>query len=97
MHPKRKPISPSFGGGRPAERDGRVGIARKSQPVDARPAVPGDSAKAPSGNMQRLLPEQPRSGAGYAAECPCGSGKVCVGPRGGRFCINASGNKRYGM
>jgi hypothetical protein len=52
---------------------------------------------APSGNMQRLLPEQPRSGAGYTAECPCGSGKVCIGPRGGRFCINASGNKRYGM
>ena len=25
-----------------AERDGRVGIARKSQPVDARPAVPGE-------------------------------------------------------
>lgn len=29
-------------------------------------------------------------------ECPCGSGKVCVGPRGGRYCITKSGNKEYG-
>jgi hypothetical protein len=69
-----------------------------SSKAEALEAMGGDnSPRAPSGNMQRLLPEQPRSGAGYAAECPCGSGKVCVGPRGGRFCINASGNKRYGM
>ncbi|MDS4068263.1 MAG: hypothetical protein RKO24_01430, partial [Candidatus Competibacter sp.] len=25
-----------------AEQDGRVGVARKSRPVDARPAVPGE-------------------------------------------------------
>lgn len=29
--------------------------------------------------------------------CPCGSGKVCVGPRGGRYCITSGGNKRYGV
>lgn len=28
--------------------------------------------------------------------CPCGGG-VCVGPRGGRYCITSGGNKRYGM
>ena len=30
-----------------------------------------------------------------ATSCPCGAGKVCIGPRGGRYCINSSGNKRY--
>lgn len=29
--------------------------------------------------------------------CPCNGGKVCVGPRGGRYCITISGNKRYGV
>ncbi|MPM59999.1 hypothetical protein SDC9_106845 [bioreactor metagenome] len=29
--------------------------------------------------------------------CPCGGGKVCVGPRGGRYCIMSGGNKRYGI
>jgi hypothetical protein len=29
--------------------------------------------------------------------CPCGSGRVCVGPRGGRYCITSGGNKRYGV
>jgi hypothetical protein len=28
--------------------------------------------------------------------CPCGSGRVCVGPRGGRYCLTSAGNKRYG-
>ena len=27
--------------------------------------------------------------------CPCSSSKVCTGPRGGRYCITSSGNKRY--
>jgi uncharacterized protein YgiM (DUF1202 family) len=29
--------------------------------------------------------------------CPCNGGAVCVGPRGGRYCITRSGNKRYGV
>lgn len=32
-----------------------------------------------------------------ASDCPCGSGKICIGPRGGRFCITPSGTKRYGQ
>lgn len=30
-------------------------------------------------------------------ECPCNGGNVCVGPRGGRYCMTSSGNKRYGV
>lgn len=38
------------------------------------------------------------SGGGYsAASCPCSGGQVCIGPRGGRYCITSGGNKRYGV
>ncbi len=30
-------------------------------------------------------------------QCPCNGGDVCVGPRGGRYCITSGGNKRYGV
>ena len=43
-------------------------------------------------------------GGGYSARgvsddgrCPCNGGNVCVGPRGGRYCITSSGRKRYGV
>jgi uncharacterized protein YgiM (DUF1202 family) len=29
--------------------------------------------------------------------CPCDQSKVCVGPRGGRYCFNSTGTKRYGV
>jgi hypothetical protein len=29
--------------------------------------------------------------------CPCRGERVCVGPRGGRYCITSGGNKRYGV
>ncbi len=42
-----------------------------------------------------------RSGASGAysggGSCPCSGGSVCIGPRGGRFCITSGGNKRYGV
>jgi endonuclease YncB( thermonuclease family) len=28
-------------------------------------------------------------------ECPCGTGAVCVGPKGGRYCVREGGSKRY--
>lgn len=31
------------------------------------------------------------------SSCPCSGGNVCVGPRGGRYCITSGGNKRYGV
>lgn len=30
-------------------------------------------------------------------KCPCNGGKVCVGKRGGRYCVTSSGRKRYGV
>jgi uncharacterized protein YgiM (DUF1202 family) len=29
--------------------------------------------------------------------CPCSGNRVCIGPRGGRYCITSGGNKRYGV
>jgi hypothetical protein len=29
--------------------------------------------------------------------CPCSGRQVCIGPRGGRYCITSGGNKRYGV
>lgn len=33
----------------------------------------------------------------YSGSCPCRGGTVCIGPRGGRYCITSGGNKRYGV
>lgn len=33
----------------------------------------------------------------YGGSCPCSGGNVCIGPRGGRYCITSGGNKRYGV
>lgn len=32
-----------------------------------------------------------------ASGCPCSGNRVCIGPRGGRYCITSGGNKRYGV
>jgi hypothetical protein len=29
--------------------------------------------------------------------CPCSGSNICIGPRGGRYCITSGGNKRYGV
>ncbi|WP_241679102.1 SH3 domain-containing protein [Pseudomonas kitaguniensis] len=53
----------------------------KSQPKPIRPAP---------------RPEY-RPATEYSSSCPCSSGNVCIGPRGGRYCITSGGNKRYGV
>lgn len=41
--------------------------------------------------------KQPVRSPSYASSCSCSSGNVCIGPRGGRYCITSGGNKRYGV
>ena len=36
-------------------------------------------------------------GVSSNGRCLCNGGNVCVGPRGGRYCITSSGKKRYGV
>lgn len=31
------------------------------------------------------------------SSCPCSGSRVCIGPRGGRYCITSGGNRRYGV
>lgn len=31
-----------------------------------------------------------------SSSCPCSSHQVCIGPRGGRYCITSGGSRRYG-
>lgn len=42
-------------------------------------------------------PASTRSRAAGGGACPCSGRNVCVGPRGGRYCITSGGNKRYGV
>lgn len=37
------------------------------------------------------------TGSYIGGSCPCSGGNVCIGPRGGRYCITSGGNKRYGV
>ncbi|WP_222436780.1 SH3 domain-containing protein [Serratia fonticola] len=58
--------------------------------------------RAPSQQQQRSEhPRTPRSQQiqprNYGSSCSCSSGNVCIGPRGGRYCITSGGNKRYGV
>lgn len=57
--------------------------ARKSQAHNS----PSKSHKASK------APESTASAGG----CPCSGRNVCIGPRGGRYCITSSGGKRYGV
>jgi hypothetical protein len=38
-----------------------------------------------------------RSSGSYGGSCPCSGSNICIGPRGGRYCITSGGNKRYGV
>lgn len=37
------------------------------------------------------------SGPAFDGGCSCSGSHVCIGPRGGRYCITSGGNKRYGV
>jgi hypothetical protein len=73
---------------------------------DSQPAPYGGMSEAGSGfygtapetRSRRSSWSRPRrSGGSSAGGCPCSSGRVCIGPRGGRYCITSGGNKRYGV
>ncbi len=42
-------------------------------------------------------PKQRPAPAAREYSCACSGGNVCIGPRGGRYCITSGGNKRYGV
>ena len=56
------------------------------------------SAKARGSRSTRVKRSRGSSGGGYGGgSCPCSGRSICIGPRGGRYCITSGGNKRYGV
>jgi hypothetical protein len=53
-----------------------------------------------SGRRSRAGRSGRRGGGSYlydGGNCPCSGSNICIGPRGGRYCITSGGNKRYGV
>ena len=52
-----------------------------------------------SSTRRRLSPGRSRARGAYygGGSCPCSGSNICVGPRGGRYCITNGGSKRYGV
>ncbi len=48
-------------------------------------------------SARRAAAVAPQRSFDSAPDCPCSGGEVCVGRRGGRYCITSGGNKRYGV
>lgn len=79
--------SPSAAIVAPAHAAPLVSNAGPGAAVDAGPGA------APVAPVAPVVTEQ---GGGAVVEvCDCSTGAVCTGPRGGKFCVDASGNKRY--
>lgn len=54
-------------------------------------------ARGRSGSSRRSSSRRSYSNSSFTSDdCSCSGGNVCIGPRGGRYCITAGGNKRYG-
>lgn len=71
-----------------------------SEPESQRSSYSGSSGNARSAKARRSArsSRKRKSRGGYGGgACPCSGGTVCIGPRGGRFCITSGGNKRYGV
>ena len=92
---------------------GEAVVVYEHQGEWARVSPAGSSAKwvssrllcSGSGCYQSTVKSSPTSREKYRpvhsnyldAGCPYSGSRVCIGPRGGRYCITSGGNKRYGV
>jgi SH3-like domain-containing protein len=68
--------------------------AKSAAPKAAKNRAAGAYSRSSSSSTKR------RSSTRYdysGGTCPCSGSNVCIGPRGGRYCITSGGNKRYGV
>lgn len=84
------------------KRDDWVRISVDGQPakwLSSKSLCTGSNCYTASKPKQSPSPVQPirRQAPEYGSSCPCSSEHVCIGPRGGRYCITSGGNKRYGV
>ena len=72
-----------------------------SDPPELALRTPGAGAPAAgflsSDRATRRSAPRSRPRSSYDSGCPCSGNRVCIGPRGGRYCITSGGNKRYGV
>jgi hypothetical protein len=81
----------AFSGSAPTSASARARAGTSSsRPVAVRSSKPAKRSSTPRSSRSA-------SGVYGASSCPCSGSRVCVGPRGGRFCITSGGNKRYGV
>ena len=75
-------------------------IARSGEWMKVRTTA-GDAWGSSSYTSRYRPPPRPRNTPpaqrSYGVSCPCSGSNVCIGPRGGRYCITSGGNKRYGV
>lgn len=83
------------------DRDG-WSLAKRSSTCWARTSYLASSRKhvpLPRATSQRSYSNSSSSArrSYQSGSCPCSGNSVCIGPRGGRYCITSGGNKRYGV
>lgn len=71
-----------------------ISFPQLSSPSKKRSAATRKRSSSSSSKRSRSSSFRPYGGGG---SCPCSGGNVCIGPRGGRYCITSGGNKRYGV
>lgn len=73
----------------------RLRVSRKARTSNG--LVSSRSARSVAGGTRRSS-SRSRGSSGYIdGQCPCSGSRICIGPRGGRYCITSGGNKRYGV
>lgn len=73
-------------------------LVNTSAQTSDRVSRPRTKQSASSGRKRSSTKRQRRSSRSYGSDgCPCSGSKICIGPRGGRYCITSGGNKRYGV
>jgi hypothetical protein len=60
-------------------------------------ASPASPVSAPRRSAASAASRPRRTDRSAGSGCPCSGSRVCIGPRGGRYCITSGGNKRYGV
>lgn len=75
-----------------------VELTATSKGAAAHPAARSLSIKSRGSRSAKARRARRSSNSVYGGGvCPCSGRRVCIGPRGGRYCITSGGNKRYGV
>lgn len=74
---------------RPSSLYGPSTSGSSSYGLTSPPSARASAKKKPRSSKRRSSSSQ--------SGCPCSGSQVCIGPRGGRYCITGGGNKRYGV